>query len=90
MENNHIKYQREVVVGKYFLDFVIGNIDLEIDGKQHQYADRKASDIIRDAYLRSIGFFVYRIRWNEINSLTGSEMMKDKINLFLNFLDTFN
>ena len=36
LNNNHIHYEREKHVGKYFLDFVIGTIDLEIDGKQHR------------------------------------------------------
>ena len=89
LNNNHISYERERYVGKYFLDFVIGDIDLEIDGKQHQYADRKQSDQVRDEYLRSQGFFVYRIKWNEINSDVGKEMMKDKIDLFLDFVDNF-
>jgi very-short-patch-repair endonuclease len=90
LNNNHISYERERYVGKYFLDFVIGDIDLEIDGKQHQYADRKQSDQVRDEYLRSQGYFVYRIKWNEINSVSGKEMMKDKIDLFLDFVDKFN
>lgn len=89
LNNNHISYERERYVGKYFLDFVIGDIDLEIDGKQHQYADRKQSDQVRDEYLRSQGFFVYRIKWNEINSDVGKEMMKEKIDLFLDFVDNF-
>ena len=89
LNNNRISYDRERHVGKYFLDFVIGNIDLEIDGKQHQYADRKQSDYARDEYLRSQGFFVYRIKWNEINSDNGKEMMKEKIDLFLDFVDKF-
>lgn len=89
LNHNRILYDRERYVGKYFLDFVIGDIDLEIDGKQHQYADRKKSDRVRDEYLRSQGFFVYRIKWNEINSDIGKEMMKDKIDLFLDFVDNF-
>ena len=76
-------------VGKYFLDFVVGDVDIEIDGKQHQYVERKLSDIERDDYLRKQGYFVYRIRWNEINTISGKQMMKDKIDLLLDFLDTF-
>lgn len=90
LNNNNISYDRERYVGKYFLDFVIGDIDLEIDGKQHQYEDRKQSDSIRDEYLRSQGYFVYRIKWNEINSVSGKEMMKDKIDLFLDFVEKFS
>lgn len=90
LNNNNIVYEREKKVGKYFLDFVIGKIDLEIDGKQHQYNDRKQSDILRDKFLTTEGYFVYRIKWNEINSIEGKQMMKDKIELFLEFYQTFN
>ena len=87
LNNNKIKYNREKKVGKYFLDFVIGNIDLEIDGKQHKYKDRKESDTIRDEFLRKQGYFVYRIAWNEIKTNEGKQIMKDKIELFLDFYD---
>lgn len=87
LDNNHIHYEREKKVGKYFLDFVIGMIDLEIDGKQHKYPERVKSDFERDKFLRSEGYFVYRISWNEINSSKGKEMMKGKIDLLLDFLD---
>ena len=90
LNNNHIQYKREKKVGKYFLDFVIDKLDLEIDGKQHEYVDRKKSDLVRDEYLRKQGYFVYRIKWNEINTKEGKEMMKDKIDLFLSFLDFLN
>lgn len=62
-------------------------LDLEIDGKQHEYVDRKKSDLARDEYLRKQGYFVYRIKWNEINTIEGKEMMKAKIDLFLNFYE---
>lgn len=87
LNNNKINFNREKKVGKYFLDFVIGNIDLEIDGKQHKYKDRKESDTIRDEFLRKQGYFVYRIAWNEIKTNEGKQMMKDKIELFLDFYD---
>lgn len=90
LTNNHIIYAREVHVGKYFLDFVVGDIDIEIDGKQHQYTERARSDILRDDYLRRNGYFVYRIKWNEINSASGKEMMRDKIGLLLDFLTYFD
>ena len=88
LDNNDIVYEREKRVGKYFLDFVIGKLDLEIDGKQHQYEDRKQSDILRDEFLTKEGYFVYRVKWNEINSIEGKRMMKEKIELFLEFYKT--
>jgi very-short-patch-repair endonuclease/ribosomal protein S14 len=93
LDNNEISYSREVPVkrGKsnYFLDFVIEHngklIDLEIDGKQHLYEDRIASDVARDLYLTKLGYLVYRVTWNEISSESGSNEMKDKIDAFLAF-----
>lgn len=90
LNNNNIHYIREKKVGKYFLDFVINNVDLEIDGKQHRYKDRVESDILRDKFLTNEGYFVYRIEWNEINSINGKQMMKEKIDLFLDFLRSLN
>ena len=50
----------------YFLDFYIEKnnkkIDLEIDGKQHEYVDRNESDKIRDEYLSSLNYIVYRVK----------------------------
>ena len=70
----------------YFLDFYLGKkIDLEIDGKQHDYEDRKESDKIRDEALIKHGYKVYRIKWNEINTDKGKQLMKKKIEDFLDF-----
>lgn len=90
LSNENINFEREKSVGKFFLDFVIdGWLDLEIDGKQHKYKERKESDELRDEFLRTNGYFVYRIAWNEINSNEGKQMMKEKIDLFLEFYTKF-
>lgn len=90
LDNNLIPYIKEkYVFNKYFLDFFIEKngvkIDLEIDGKQHLYEDRKLHDKIRDKLLTENGYVVYRIAWNEINSDEGKQTMKNKINDFLSF-----
>lgn len=89
LDNNCIPYKREKKVGKYFLDFLITKnghlIDLEIDGKQHQYEDRAQSDKLRDKFLRDNNYIVYRIPWNEISSDDGKKLMKTKIDNFLEF-----
>ena len=90
LSGHNIKYIREYHFDKkYFLDFYIetqnGIIDLEIDGKQHQYPDRKKSDSIRDEYIKSKGLVVYRIPWNSINNENGKALMKTKIDKFLSF-----
>ena len=92
LKNNNISFEREKHVGKYFLDFVISIndklIDLEIDGKQHKYQDRLESDCIRDKFLKSEGYIIYRIDWNEINSDKGKKSMKNKINKFIDFISS--
>ena len=94
LDNNKITYEHDKPVRinnkyHYFLDFYIERngkfIDLEIDGKQHQYKDRKESDIQRDKFLKDNGYLVYRINWNEINSENGKQIMKSKITKFLDF-----
>lgn len=90
LQNNNIicekpnKYFRP-----YFLDFWLiknnTNVDLEIDGKQHKYKDRIESDKKRDLFLEENNFKVYRVDWNEINTESGKNKMKEKINKFLLF-----
>ena len=60
-------------------------IDLEIDGRQHKYKERKESDKKRDIFLTSKNWIVYRVEWNEINTNKGKELMKQKIDDFLKF-----
>lgn len=96
LDSNNITYEREFLVTcnktHYFLDFklVCGDklIDLEINGKQHTYSDRAESDAIRDTNLTDLGYHVYRIPWNEINSDDGKAEMKQKIGEFLAFYKT--
>lgn len=93
LDNNSIAYEREFLVvhnkTHYFLDFkLIKNnivIDLEIDGKQHTYEDRAASDKVRDELLQALGYTVYRIPWNEIKTDSGKSEMQQKIATFLEF-----
>jgi hypothetical protein len=49
----------------YFLDFYFPqfNLDIEIDGKQHNFSERKMSDELRDSKLIENGYKVYRIKW---------------------------
>lgn len=96
LDNNNIKYdfnfpisQRSLGIDSskyYFLDFKIGkNIDLEIDGAQHRY--RKDHDKKRNQYLTQNGYKVYRIPWNDVVSEAGKQLMKQKIQNFLTWLN---
>ena len=90
LKNNNIQYIREFHLDKkYFIDFYLEKnnkyIDLEIDGKQHKYDDRIIHDKERDEYISNKGIIIYRIDWNEINTKSGSKLMKEKIDKFLDF-----
>jgi len=94
LENNGIKYEPNKTIikkeyniegnGNYFLDFYIkeGNIDLEIDGKQHEY--RVEHDNERDKNLLK-HFNIYRIKWQSINNEAGKEYIKTEIEKFINY-----
>lgn len=64
LEKENVSFIAQKRVSLYSLDFVIGNIDLEIDGEQH-YVDPRvvASDKRRTAYLNGMGYTVIRVRW---------------------------
>lgn len=90
LDNNGITYQQEYKVNKpgpgcYFLDFLLqGNVDLEIDGHQHYEESRKVKDEVRDEYLKSLGYVVYRIKYvNPSNSLK----VKEDIERFLSWYE---
>lgn len=97
LKNNNLDYELNYVIKKidlglddisnYFLDFYFENkrIDLEIDGKQHNYKDRKESDKIRDSLLEKIGIKVYRIKWKNPNSDKNKEYLKMEIDKFFSY-----
>lgn len=91
LSNNNISFQHNFVFDKYFLDFFIEvhgrKIDLEIDGKQHEYEDRQEKDIERDMFVSSKGLEVYRIKWNSINTDDGKKEMQEKIKAFLTYIN---
>lgn len=91
LTNNNISYNFEEPCGKYFIDFAIHDkkIALEIDGKQHLQEDRKISDQLKDEYLKSQGWNVYRIPWKSINTKMGKEFIETEINKFLKYYNKF-
>ena len=71
--NFYSKYtiKEKLPFGKYYLDFVILDlkIDIEIDGQQHfRTTDAINHDIIRDEFVLSNGWKVYRIAWIELKN----------------------
>lgn len=96
LDAHDIPYEREFAIwhgsANYFLDFRLecnGKlVDLEIDGKQHKYEDRVKLDKIRDCFMQSAGYIVYRIPWNDIKSDAGKQEMQQKIKDFLEFYNS--
>ena len=77
LNNMNIKYEYELPMGKYFIDFEIHDkmIALEIDGKQHNEINRKLSDIKKDEFLKYCGYNVVRIKWyNPINDTNKNKL----------------
>lgn len=84
--SNKIEFKREYQVGRVFIDFAFieNKRALEIDGKQHQWPERKAKDIKKDAFLISEGWKVKRIPW-----VHHSQFDKSKIPEFLESIKKF-
>lgn len=100
LTNNNIKFLQEYKIKKidlgfkdvscYFLDFYFPNIklNLEIDGKQHNYPDRKIKDKIRDKALIKYGINVYRIKWKNPIGDKNEKYIKNEINKFLTYYNS--
>lgn len=74
MEKENIPFIAQQQLYIYTLDFVIGSIDLEIDGEQHYHDNRIIeSDKRRTEYIESQGFKVIRIRWADYKKLSQEE-----------------
>lgn len=62
--NNQIDFVHQAKIGRYFADFLVGNLIVEIDGERwHPPGNEK--DRIRDEQLRSLGYSVVRILTRE-------------------------
>ena len=85
LSKNGIPYEHEYPCGRYFIDFAIHDrkIALEIDGKQHEMVERKASDVKKDAHLSSAGWTVHRIKWKSIHDERGKLYIKNEIDTFI-------
>jgi very-short-patch-repair endonuclease len=64
LKRNAIKYEFHKHIGPYELDFVIGNLVIEIDGKHHDYS----KDGEKNQYLFSEGYITWHFTSNEIRS----------------------
>lgn len=57
LDGHGISYERQVVIGgRYIADFLIGQVDLEVD-----HGDRRRRNAARDAAVESLGYEVVRV-----------------------------
>ncbi len=89
LDDLKINYEREHPHHRWFIDFAFldKKIALEIDGKQHDFPERKESDLRKDSSLKSEGWVVYRIRWKKISKEFYQEL-KNKISDILSISET--
>ena len=61
-------FREEFHIGRWFLDFAWPEkkIGIEIDGAQHEWADRKKNDEEKDEYCKSQGWKILRLKWSDI------------------------
>ena len=60
---------RQKVIGRYIVDFYCASAGLviELDGSQHYEESGKSADLVRDAFLESLGLKVLRYSNSDIN-----------------------
>ena len=65
---NGLKFRRQHPVGPYVLDFYCepARLAIEVDGAAHDFGDRPARDLARDAYLARLGIRVQRFLAEEV------------------------
>lgn len=62
LEKNNFTYEKNKRIGRYYPDFVIGSIIIEIDGEYWHYEEK---DRVRDKNLSDLGYTVHRIKAKE-------------------------
>jgi very-short-patch-repair endonuclease/predicted nucleic acid-binding Zn ribbon protein len=85
-ENEKIKFEREVPLGRWYVDFLIGDLVLEVDGKQHDYEDRAASDKLKDEYAKSQGYKVLRIKRANPRTESGKAKLYPQITILKSYI----
>lgn len=74
LQTENIEFIQEYKFSRFSFDFLVGNVDLEIDGAQHKNDKRIAQhDIKRTQIIEQAGFIVYRVFWPSYMTLTVQE-----------------
>ncbi len=77
--------RRQMIIGHYIVDFVFlhKHLIIELDGNQHFSLDGQADDILRDAYLKRLGFDILRYRNRDV--VRNIDDIVDYIDLWASF-----
>jgi len=78
------KFRRQHQIGLYIVDFYCDELKLivELDGSIHLSKGQKEKDIVRDEYLKSAGFIIFRFKNHEVLNKP-ENFLKTIENLFL-------
>jgi len=69
LEKRNIGFKQEVKMGRYCIDFMIGNIAVELDGKYwHDRLEIKRRDKLKEEMIKMQGYMFLRFKEEEINS----------------------
>lgn len=72
--NSGLSFGNNVWVGKYCLDFVVGNNYFEVDGEQHYTEDGIIKDSLRTEYLKNLGMnLIGRCRWSAFQAMSDND-----------------
>jgi len=89
LDKASVEYVREHPVSRFSLDFAFmaRKVALEVDGKQHEYPDRKAHDVARDDLLGTMGWKVFRLKWKPVNKQEGLDKVLEQFSDFMKVLE---
>lgn len=79
LELKKVKYKNQWVIGKYIVDFLVGNTIYEIDGDSH--LGREDYDAERDRFLTQKGYKVIRILNSEVKDFKLKPNKAQKVGL---------
>lgn len=74
-------YIRELPAGRWFIDFAFPErmLAIEIDGHQHEQAQRKIKDKEKDSFLLKNGWTVIRVKWKNPISESNKQFLYHQI-----------
>jgi very-short-patch-repair endonuclease len=79
LEDLGARFSTQHVVYPFIVDFLIGNIVLEIDGQSHLHSD--VYDDRRSAYLSRLGYHVFRLANADVNEANIKSLIDNELQL---------